>query len=131
MANIGDKYIIEIESIYGQSITVPAGTNPEDVKPPKGPGKLYRIKGFNSLIFDENGLSKLKKYKEPSEQPITVGDEVICDGNRFVVTKFHGEYASGIDSSGEAYAGKIRNFKRTGRRCDCLIATLNYMASEE
>ena len=41
---IGDKYIIEIGSHM---------TN-ED-------GDLYLIKGFNSLVFDKNGLDKLEK----------------------------------------------------------------------
>lgn len=44
----GDKFIIEIESVYN--------TNPFDK-----PECLYRIKGFNSLVFDVSGLDKLEK----------------------------------------------------------------------
>lgn len=46
MANIGDKYVIEIDSKM---------TNKN--------GTLYGIKGFKSLVFDEDGLSKLEKRR--------------------------------------------------------------------
>ena len=42
--NVGDKFIIEIE---------------EEVR-----DNLYRIRGFNSLVFDDNGLKKLKRIQE-------------------------------------------------------------------
>lgn len=42
--NVGDKFIIEIA---------------EEVR-----DNLYRIRGFNSLVFDDNGLKKLKQVKE-------------------------------------------------------------------
>lgn len=45
---IGDMYIIEIGSHM---------TNKN--------GDLYLIKGFNSLVFDKNGLAKLKKLLKP------------------------------------------------------------------
>lgn len=44
---IGDKYIIEIESHM---------TNKH--------GDLYGIKGFNSLVFDRNGLDRLEKLAD-------------------------------------------------------------------
>lgn len=40
----GDKYIIEIEEVIGSD------SNP-----------LAKIKGFNALVFDQNGLDKLTK----------------------------------------------------------------------
>ena len=57
----GDEYIIELTETYETT----AGDNEEC-----GPLRLYRVKGFNSLVFDENGLSKLKKY-----EPAPVVDE--------------------------------------------------------
>ena len=51
MANTGDKFVIEIDSVFG-------GKNGE---------KLYRVKGFNSLVFDDYGLEKLTVYKEPEK----------------------------------------------------------------
>lgn len=50
MANVGDKFVIEIDKVFTES---------------NNGNKLYRIKGFNSLVFDENGISKLKKYEQP------------------------------------------------------------------
>lgn len=43
----GDKFIVEVDSVF----TNDKGT------------RLYRIKGFNSLIFDECGLNKLDPYR--------------------------------------------------------------------
>lgn len=48
---IGDKYVIEIAEEFTDSNN----------------NKLYRIKGFNSLVFDKNGLYKLTKYKDYEE----------------------------------------------------------------
>lgn len=45
--NVGDKFMIEIDKV------VKGFSNDAD--------KLYRIKGFNSLVFDEYGLDKLLK----------------------------------------------------------------------
>lgn len=47
--NAGDKFIIEVEEkCVGDFKT-------------EGTTELYRIKGFNSLVFDKNGLDKLQK----------------------------------------------------------------------
>ena len=46
------KYIIEINDI--------PMTTPELGK------KLYKAKGFNSLVFDQNGLDKLEKFETTS-----------------------------------------------------------------
>ena len=51
MANAGDKFVIEIDSVF-------AG---------KKGALLYRVKGFNSLVFDDYGLEKLTAYKEPEK----------------------------------------------------------------
>lgn len=51
---VDDKYIIELAETY----ELASIGNSE-----ASPSKLYRVKGFNSLVFDENGLSKLKKYE--------------------------------------------------------------------
>ena len=60
----GEKYIVEIGEIirgYG---------NKED-DPARVSEPLAKIKGFNSLVFDENGLKKLKKLEE-TEQGETI-----------------------------------------------------------
>lgn len=57
--NVGDKFIIEIvESIIGDA------NNCEEISP-----RLYRIKGFNALVFDEYGLDKLEKVNEEKYPP--------------------------------------------------------------
>ena len=53
MAQVGDKYIIEI----GAEFKNQGGGFGEP---------LYLIKGFRSLVFDENGLFKLEKYDPPN-----------------------------------------------------------------
>lgn len=50
--NMGKKYIIELED--------DAFTNKNNEA-----DKLYRVKGFKSLVFDEDGLNKLEPYKLP------------------------------------------------------------------
>lgn len=48
MAGIGDKYVIEISDIFTD-----------------GDGsKLFKIKGFNSLVFDYHGLGKLSRLDD-------------------------------------------------------------------
>lgn len=49
MPKIGDRYIIEIDDIL-------SNTNKTEC--------LYRIKGFNSLVFDQRGIDKLLKYDD-------------------------------------------------------------------
>lgn len=55
MTNIGDKFIITI------------GDKAENEQSGE---TLYRIKGFKSLVFDENGINKLEKYDEKGTQEI-------------------------------------------------------------
>ena len=52
MAKVGDKFIIEIGEVFKATGTYMAcGEN------------LYRVKGFNSLVFDDDGLNRLEKYE--------------------------------------------------------------------
>ena len=50
--HVGDKFIIEV----GET----------EWHPTKG--NRYWIKGFNTLVFDDNGLKRLEKYKEPPKE---------------------------------------------------------------
>ena len=52
---MGKKFIIEIDDAY-LSMTGHV------------PARLYRVKGFNSLVFDENGLNKLTPYDESASE---------------------------------------------------------------
>lgn len=70
---VGDKFIIEIEKIYESSLK---GIDVfEDMVEP-----LYKIKGFNSLVFDKNGLDRLEEVADKKNgittDNIRVGDMV-------------------------------------------------------
>ena len=58
MAEVNDKFIIEIGEKY-KTAGVVCGTEAGS-----SPLVLYRVKGFNSLVFDDFGLKKLEKYEE-------------------------------------------------------------------
>lgn len=65
---VGDKFEIEIAEVYESGNPFGNGID------------LYRIKGFNSLIFGKNGLDKLKKIKEEPPKPKTVkASELVAD----------------------------------------------------
>ena len=49
--NVGDKFVIEIDEVFRN--------DEDDIIHEE---ELYRIKGFRSLVFDDNGLDKLQKY---------------------------------------------------------------------
>ena len=84
---VGDKFIIEIAEVYenvlsGVDVFEAATSEP-----------LYRIKGFNSLVFDKNGLDRLEEVPDKKNfiapDNIRVGD-VVTVGDRdikFICTK--------------------------------------------
>lgn len=49
MAQIGDKFVIEIAEVFPGA---------ESGKP------KYRIKGFDNLVFDDNGLKRLTNFSD-------------------------------------------------------------------
>ena len=53
--NVGDKFVIEIGEVFVNGLSFENDSKPCE---------LYRIKGFNSLVFDESGLDKLKKLEK-------------------------------------------------------------------
>ena len=53
--HVGDKFVIEIGEVFVNGLSFENDSKPCE---------LYRIKGFNSLVFDENGLDKLKKLEK-------------------------------------------------------------------
>lgn len=73
MYKVGDKFVIEIGEEY--SFTTYLKT--EEQK--KSPKDLYRIKGFNSLVFDENGLDRLTSYNEEFDNNV----KAIADAEKY------------------------------------------------
>lgn len=70
MVKVGDKFIVEVGEVW----TKPNGK------------KMYFIKGFNTLIFDDNGINKLEKYDpksrktEKNTMALKVGDVIYYPG---------------------------------------------------
>ena len=84
---VGDKFIIEIAEVYENVLSGIYGFKATTSEP------LYRIKGFNTLIFDKNGLDKLEEIEDKKNdiapENICVGD-VVTVGDRdikFTCTK--------------------------------------------
>lgn len=69
----GDKFVIEIDKELG--------TNEN--------GSIYKIKGFNALVFDDFGLDKLEKIERKSDD-IRIGD---------IVVPIPGHYKEGVEST--------------------------------
>lgn len=106
MAEIGDKFIIEIGAVqkhYG----------------------LNFIKGLNYLVISDEDLDKLEKYESGKElkDEIKVGDEVaITDGRKFVATYVSktDNYVAGLDPSGNIVGTPLGSCVRTGRTSNFL-----------
>ena len=119
MAKVGDKFIIEIGEVFTAKGTYMAyGCEENEYEE-----NLYRVKGFNSLVFDDNGLNRLEKYEPRTKEDFEFGDLVeILEGEyrgqRFHVTNSSGLQVNGIDRNGHTY--RIEKFKlyNTGWRCD-------------
>ena len=84
---VGDKFIIEIAEVYENELSGIYGFKATTSEP------LYRVKGFNSLVFDKNGLDKLEEIEDKKNdiapENIRIGDVVtIGDGDiKFICTK--------------------------------------------
>ncbi len=50
--HVGDKFVIEVETTEWHPIK----------------GNRYWIKGFNTLVFDDDGIKRLEPYKEPPKE---------------------------------------------------------------
>ena len=58
----GDKFVIEIEEVYDASNACELDVDN------KLPLKLYKMKNFNSLVFDINGLKRLDRLDDKKLQ---------------------------------------------------------------
>lgn len=66
---VGDKFIVEIGEKYNYAEPT------ENAEQEESPMVLYRIKGFNSLVFDENGLDRLIRYDSAQDAAYDDGFE--------------------------------------------------------
>ena len=82
MVNVGDKFVIEVDRVFTDD----------------NGNKLYRIKGFNSLVFDENGIEKLVKSKpQISTEGLAIYERGFGDG-----------YVEGVRNALSSIAGQRR-----------------------
>ena len=137
---MGDKYIIELEE-------KPFHKDNGDF--------LYMVKGFNSLVFDMNGLDKLTPYtepdldairkevyykgyeqgykdgyNEPGKGKIQVGDEVKCIKADWtaIVTKIKEGYLTLMGNDGAIANGyNKKDFIKTGRHFSEIAEVLRKM----
>lgn len=129
----GDKYVIEIEGVYGRQITIPAAVLSMDIPVPAGPMALYTIKGFPSVVFTEEDLKKLEKYEVQSEKPwIGVGDEVLgYKEERIAVTRVFWEdgqiWFEGVNGKGEIRSGNASDVEPTGRKVPGITGVLEFL----
>lgn len=76
---MGKKYIIELEDEPFEDIDAE---------------RLWRVKGFKSLVFDENGLEILSSYKEPetereaAQKAWELARELVCIMNKKEFSKY-------------------------------------------
>lgn len=92
MYKAGDKFEIEIEEVLEHENT-----------------RVYRIKGFYALIFDDYGLDRLKKIDAPKvEKELHIGDEVVAATGRLgVVVDCHVPNLDGEDKYAVCFANEI------------------------
>lgn len=96
--NKGDKFVIEIDEVFNN------GSFGEK-------GMLYKVKGFNTLVFDEYGLDKLTKMPRSESEEVYVGDVLQHreDKEVYVVVTalYDGGYFDAIKISCTDEAGKL------------------------
>lgn len=83
---MGTKYIIEVEDKPFELLSEDGFTSE----------KLFRVKGFNSLVFDWNGLNKLTPYTEPDLEQVR--KEAYEKGRKDVEDLYDDGYSDGYDA---------------------------------
>lgn len=90
--NVGDKFVMEVGEVFVNGLSFENDSKPCE---------LYRIKGFNSLVFDESGLDKLKKL-EKSEvgvdwSKVAVDTPVlVSDSGKYWYRRYFAKYENGM-----------------------------------
>lgn len=74
----GDRFVIEVESVL----------TGDDGKP------LYKIKGFNALVFDDNGLDRLERKEDAEAQKFAAKKRELVDRYIDEIKSIHRQSAS-------------------------------------
>lgn len=112
------KYIIEIE---------------DEPFTKDGNAELFRVKGFNSLVFDRFGIEKLTPYeeKESEQGDFRVGDEVVdADGREayVLVPNINGKVVLLMKEYASPQYSSIKEWKKTGLRNKLLMSFIGNAA---
>ena len=88
MPKVGDKFIIEIGEIYA----------PKDSNSSSPSFNLYRVEGFNSLVFDDFGIQKLLPYDAETIEEIQrkAYDHGRCDATILCEEESKAAYEKGV-----------------------------------
>ena len=129
---MGKKYVIELEDKAFSQSALPLYDDE----------MLYRVKGFRSLVFDQNGLDKLTPLKDEIKETydrgyaqgliqgkvdarteieaIRVGDEVevINSGNKYVIAWIDRLSYCGFSYDGVNCVLQADDVRKTGRHFD-------------
>ena len=75
---------------------------------------IWRVKGFNTLVFDQNGLNKLEEYNEPAGHKFEVGDvcKITNSDSYFIITKITPDFISYMWNDGSQGALRRTLFER-------------------
>lgn len=128
---MGNKYIIELEEApFTQDI---------EQGPARGMAILWRVKGFNSLVFDANGLDKLKSAEDAldsayahgrtsaeAEYYATIEEEKAKAFDRGLDTAW--QVAKAIGKMGD---DEVENMFETGGATNTLYGVINNHSAQE
>ena len=80
---------------------------------------IWRVKGFNTLVFDQNGLDKLEEYKEPVGHKFEVGDICIpisgMEKPEFIITRITPQLVSYMWNDGSHSFMKFSDFEHQAK----------------
>ena len=97
---VGDKYIIEIEEVIRRN----------------GAPQIARVKGFNALVFDKNGLEKLEPYD--GEKVYLKGYENgYKNGKNAVMNESEEKHNSDLDYKDGLEDGRMEAWKCARKLC--------------
>ena len=102
-------------------------------------GLLWRAKGFNSLVFDKNGLDRLEPYNPGAVkkgETLIPGDEIEWDdGTRSVILSVSGNEYCELRENGEVTFNIIPDsgpiYHKTGRHYDELSKMMQKIRAGE
>lgn len=94
--SVGDKFVIEIDEVFDGNFRIKEN-------------KLYRVKGFRSLVFDKTELDNLERLKGDGQGGVSRDEH-----NHKVKETYNKAYDKGLQDAWEL-AGRCISFNSDGR----------------